>query len=186
MSRVIISHEYGSSPDQAWYGHMAAALGSHEVKVPQMPDPEAPQPEPWLKAVTAEVADPRDTVLVGHSLGAVNLLRLLQRHDVDREGQYAGVVLVAAMAHEVGYDQLASFFDGGFDWDRIRRAAKRFRLLVAIDDPVLTPDPLEHVRLFAAHLGAKALVTPDGIHFSRLQDRRELHEAVTLVGELLP
>ncbi|MGH3756194.1 alpha/beta hydrolase [Actinophytocola sp.] len=56
MTRVVISHEYAGSPDQA----------------------EAPRPEHWLEAVTAEVTDPRDTVLVGHSLGAVNLLRLLQ------------------------------------------------------------------------------------------------------------
>ncbi|MFI7132784.1 hypothetical protein ACIBQ1_44395 [Nonomuraea sp. NPDC050153] len=48
------------------------------------------------------------------------------------------------------------------------------------------PDPLEHVRLFAEHLGATAVVTPDGVHFSRLQARAELDEAVTLVTEPLP
>ncbi|HEX2316254.1 MAG TPA: alpha/beta fold hydrolase [Thermomonospora sp.] len=183
MSRVVVSHEFASSPDQAWYPHLARRLADHQVRVPPMPDPQAPEPEPWLTAVTAEVTDPADTVLVGHSLGGVNVLRVLQRH----EGlPYAGAVLVASMAHEVGYDQLAAFFEGGFDWERIRRAATAFRVLVAIDDPVLTPDPLEHVRLFAEHLGAKALVTPEGVHFSRLQDRRELDEAVALVTELLP
>jgi uncharacterized protein len=183
MSRIVISHEYASSPDHAWYGHLVSRLPGHDVRVPQMPDPEAPQPEPWSKAVTAEVTDPADTVLVGHSIGGVTLLRVLEQHDGE---PYAGVVLVAAMAHEVGYDQLAAFFEGGFDWDRIRSAAKAFRVLVAIDDPVLSPDPLEHVRLFAERLRAKALVAPDGMHFSRLQDRRELDEAVTLVTGLLP
>lgn len=183
MSTVVVSHELSSSPDQAWYGHLAATLTEHDVRVPQMPEPDAPQPEPWLQTIAAEVTDPSDTVLVGHSLGGVNLLRLLQRH----EGEpFAGVVLVAAMAHEVGYDLLALFFEGGFDWERIRNAAKQFRVLVAIDDPVLTPNPLEHVQLFATHLGATSVVTPDGIHFSRLQNRRELDEAVTLVTELLP
>ncbi|MFE6859106.1 alpha/beta fold hydrolase [Nocardia sp. NPDC057668] len=162
---------------------LAATLGDHDVRVPQMPNPEAPEPQPWLDAVRAEITDPADTVLVGHSLGGVTMLRALERH----EGEpFAGLVLVAAMAHEVGYDQLAPFFDGGFDWDRIRNAAKGFRVLVAVDDPVLTPAPLEHVQLFATHLGAKALVTPDGIHFSRHQNRRELHEAVDLVRDLLP
>ncbi|MFI6867358.1 RBBP9/YdeN family alpha/beta hydrolase [Nocardia sp. NPDC050406] len=183
MSTVVVSHEYGSSPDQAWYDHLVAALRDHEVRVPQMPDPEAPQPEPWLRTVAEQIGDPADTVLVGHSLGGVNLLRLLQRH----EGEpFAGVVLVASMAHEVGYDDLTPFFEGGFDWERIRQAAKGFRVLVALDDGVLTPDPLEHVRLFATHLGAKSVVTADGIHFSRYQNRRELHEAVALVEELLP
>ncbi|MFB8008719.1 alpha/beta fold hydrolase [Nocardia sp. NPDC056000] len=183
MSTVVVSHEYASSPDQAWYAHLAATLDADDVRVPQMPNPEAPEPEPWLRAVAAEITDPADTILVGHSLGGVNLLRLLQRHE---GAPFAGVVLVAAMAHEVGYDNLAPFFDGGFDWDRIRNAAKGFRVLVAIDDPVLTPEPLEHVRLFATHLGAKSVITPDGIHFSRLQNRRELNAAVELVRELLP
>ncbi|QLY30086.1 alpha/beta fold hydrolase [Nocardia huaxiensis] len=183
MSTVVISHEYASSPDQAWYEHLAATLDAHDVRTPQMPDPEAPQPEPWLRAVAEQITDPADTVLVGHSLGGVNLLRLLQRH----EGEpFAGVVLVAAMAHEVGYDQLAAFFEDGFDWARIRNAAKQFRVLAAIDDPVLTPDPLDHVRLFTTHLGAKSIVTADGIHFSRHQNRRELREAIDLVTELLP
>ena len=52
--------------------------------------------------------------------------------------------------------------------------------------PVLTPDPLQHVRMFATNLGATALVTPSGMHFSRLQDRRELDEAVALVSGMLP
>ncbi|WP_405132652.1 alpha/beta fold hydrolase [Nocardia sp. NBC_01388] len=183
MSTVVVSHEYASSPDQAWYEHLATALGAHDVRVPQMPNPEAPEPEPWLRAVAAEVSAPADTVLVGHSLGGVNLLRLLQQHE---GAPFAGVVLVASMAHEVGYEALAPFFDNGFDWPRIRNAAKQFRVLVAIDDPVLTPDPLDHVRLFTTHLGAKSLITPDGIHFSRHQNRRELHEAVQMVQELLP
>ncbi|MFI6325005.1 RBBP9/YdeN family alpha/beta hydrolase [Nonomuraea sp. NPDC050556] len=185
MSKIVVSHELASDPGQAWYGHLSAQLGAlgHEVAVPQMPDPETPSPEPWAKAVTAEVADPADTVLVGHSLGGVNLLRVLQRHD---GAPYAGLVLVASMAHEVGYEALAPFFEGGFDWDRIRSAVRGVRVLVATDDPVLTPDPLEHVRIFADKLGATAVVTPGGVHFSRHQDRRELHEAVALVKELLP
>lgn len=115
----------------------------------------------------------------------MNVLRLMEQHDPEIDGAYAGALLVATPAHEVGYDVLAGFFEGGFDWAHIRRAAARIRVLVAADDPVLTPDPLGHVRLFAANLRSTALVTPEGLHFSRLQERAELHEAVALVSELL-
>ncbi|MFE3449210.1 alpha/beta hydrolase [Nonomuraea sp. NPDC059194] len=117
--------------------HELTARG-HEVRVPQLPDPEAPQPEAWLKTLAAEVADPADTVLVGHSIGGVNVLRLLEQHD---SAIFAGALLVATPAHEVGYDALAGFFAGGFDWARIRRAAAQIRVLVAVDDPVLTRPP---------------------------------------------
>jgi hypothetical protein len=59
-------------------------------------------------------------------------------------------------------------------------------MLVAIDDLVLTPDPLEHVRLVAERLGAKSLVTADGGRFGYRQNRRELREALGLVAEMLP
>ncbi|WP_394813935.1 hypothetical protein [Streptomyces litchfieldiae] len=89
-------------------------------------------------------------------------------------------------AVEVGYDALAPFFDGGFVWEGVRLTARQFRALIAVDDPVLTPDPIDHARLYTSKLGAKVLLTPECVHFSRLRNRTELHEAVTLVNEILP
>jgi len=58
----------------------------HTVRIPDLPDPSAPEPEAWLKTLgaAADPAEAGDTVLVGHSLGGVNVLRLLQQHDTDR------------------------------------------------------------------------------------------------------
>lgn len=188
MSRIVVSHEYASGPDEAWYPHLRdeLVLRGHQVRVPQLPEPDAPQPEAWRTTLGGEVAEPADTILVGHSIGGVNVLRQLEQHDAAQEGSYAGALLVATPAHEVGYDELAGFFDGGLDWKRIQAAATQFRVLVAVDDPVLTPEPLGHVGLLADKLGATALVTPTGQHFSRQQNRRELHEAIALVAEMLP
>ncbi|MFD7262304.1 RBBP9/YdeN family alpha/beta hydrolase [Streptomyces sp. NPDC059874] len=191
MSEIVVSHGYGASDDSVWFPYLTEQLAAagHRVTVPRLPESATPRLEPWRKTYGAAVstAGPADsTVLVGHSIGAVNVLRFLEQHDPAAQGQFAGVLLVAASAHEVGYDELAEFFEGGFDWERIRRSARRFRVLQAMDDPVNQPDPTEHVRLFVEGLGATAVVTPTGGHFGATPDDHvEVPEVVRLVAELL-
>ncbi|MEU4066771.1 alpha/beta fold hydrolase [Streptomyces wedmorensis] len=191
MSTIIVSHGFGMSSTDHWYPYLRDELTAtgHDVRVPQLPDAHAPQADAWLKALTAETAaaPAPDTVLVGHSLGGVNVLRLLARHDVDAEGPYAGVVLVASMAGEVGYDALAPFFDPGFDWPRIRRAATSFRILHAADDPVTGPATPDHIMKFVTELGATATVPAEGGHFPSTDTTLpRLPEALRLVTDVLP
>ncbi len=94
------------------------------------------------------------------------------------------------MAGPVGYEAVAGFFpESGFDWPRIRSAVQRTRLLVALDDTVLSPNPLEHVLLFALHAGATATVLPNGGHLPDwTEDKRPvgpLPQAVQLVLDCL-
>ncbi|WP_267912963.1 alpha/beta hydrolase [Streptomyces sp. N35] len=190
MSTVVVSHGFAMNSTDHWYPYLQAELGSagHEVHVPQLPSPQAPSADGWLEALTAQTAQApaADTVLVGHSLGGVNVLRLLQQHDVEAEGPYAGVVLVASMAGEVGYDALAPFFEPDFDWARIRRAAKSFRILHAADDPVTGAATSEHIMKFVTELGATATVPAEGGHFPSTDGTRtQLPEALRLVQDAL-
>ncbi|MEU5216373.1 alpha/beta fold hydrolase [Streptomyces sp. NPDC020807] len=191
MSTIVVSHMLATTGDTLWYPSLRTALApeGHEVRIPDLPDPETPRPEAWLKALVAE-ADPAaapDTVLVGHSLGGVNVLRLLQEHDTDTYGPYAGVVLVASMAKEVGYEALADFFEPGFDWGRIRRAVREVRVLHAVDDPVTGDATPEHLVSFARDLGATVTLTPEGGHFPTWGvELTELPQALRLVREVLP
>lgn len=189
MSTIVVSYGLQAREDSVWFPAFRAELSDlgHQVVIPNLPDIDTPQCDPWREALAAAAAgNPlEDTVLGGHSFGAVNVLRVLEAHDVS-VGTFAGVVLVSASAHEVGYDLLAGFFEGGFDWNRIRAAATGFRVLQAIDDPVNAPDPLEHVGILVRELGAVAMVLPDGGHLGAYPERHmELPEAVLLVQECL-
>lgn len=190
MSTIIVSHDLGADSDSVWFPYLSAKLTAlgHTVVVPNLPDPATPRLEPWRKtlAAAAETASAPDTVVVGHSIGGVNVLRMLEEHDPAAHGSYAGAILVATAAHEVGYDALAEFFDQPFDWDRIRNAASEFRVLAAVDDPVNIPDPVEHVGLLVRNLGATATVLPSGRHLGDYPDDHiDLPEAVRLVTEIL-
>ncbi|MEU8919397.1 alpha/beta fold hydrolase [Kitasatospora sp. NPDC048545] len=191
MSEIVVAHGYGASDDSVWFPYLTEQLAKagHRVTVPRLPETGAPRLQPWREAYgeAALAAGPAEsTVLVGHSIGGVNVLRFLEQHDPEANGVFAGVLLVSASAHPVGYEALASFFEDEFDWERIRRSARGFRILQAMDDPVNQPDPAEHVRLFVRGLGATAVVTPTGGHYGAAPDDHvEVPEAVRLVTELL-
>ena len=191
MSTVVVSHGLEAGSDSVWFPTLRAdleALG-HTVVIPELPDAAAPHLKPWRDAyghAVSEAGTPQDTVLIGHSIGAVNILRFLEQHDPETSGTFAGVVLVSAAVHEVGYDLLAEFFEGGFDWPRIRAAATEFRALAAIDDPVNVPDPIEHVGVLVREVGAVALVLPEGGHLGATPDDHILlPEASRLVLDCL-
>ncbi|MFE0511342.1 RBBP9/YdeN family alpha/beta hydrolase [Streptomyces sp. NPDC058964] len=188
-TRVVLSHAWTADPGTAWYPHLAKQLRGvgHEVRVPQLPEPMTPRREPWREALAAEAAvgPAEQTVLVGHSLGGVNVLRLLEQHDTERDGAYAGVLLVATPARSLGFGEIEEFFDGGFDHARIRRAAGQVRVLIASDDPVLGPDPLSHVREHVETLGATVTLTPTGGHFSPAEQCTELPSGLALVRAAL-
>ncbi|MBT2458560.1 alpha/beta hydrolase [Streptomyces sp. ISL-86] len=186
----VLAHGYGMSGGEHWYPSVAEELAveGHEVRVPDFPEPFAPEAGAWLKELRAETEGARagETVLVGHSLGGVNVLRLLEEHDTVAEGAFAGVVFVASMNADVGYEALAPFFSPGFDWARIRGAAREFRVLHAADDPVTGGRTPEHIMRFVTELGAAARVTASGGHFpSTGGSQLELPDAVRLIREVL-
>jgi predicted alpha/beta hydrolase family esterase len=189
MSTVVISHGYGADHDSVWFPYARTALEAqgHRVVIPDLPDSDAPALGPWVTALRAAAAglDPAGTVLVGHSVGGVNVLRLLESHD--DAAPFAGAVLVATPAQlPPGYDSLAGFFAVPFDWPRLRRAAREYRVLTAADDPVLQPDPAAHVRALVTGLEATATFTATGAHYGATPDDRiDLPEAVRLVLDCL-
>jgi predicted alpha/beta hydrolase family esterase len=190
MSTIVVSHAYGSDEHSVWYPYLRDELQQlgHTVDVPNLPATQAPRLASWRDAfaVRATAAPAHDTVLVGHSVGAVNILRFLEQRDPDRDGVFTGAVLVATPAHEVGYDALAEFFAQPFAWSKIRRTARRLHVLTAADDPVLIPNPMEHVGTLVTQLGATGTITPTGGHFgSAPDDHIEVPEAVRLILDVL-
>jgi predicted alpha/beta hydrolase family esterase len=190
VSTIVVSHGYGSSDDSVWLPYLRTAMESrgHRVEIPQLPHSDAPRLQPWRTTLAERAATglPGDTVLVGHSIGGVNVLRLLENYDVDRTGPFAGAVLVSTASRDVGYEALTEFFAEPFDWPRIRRAARQFRVLAAADDPVNIPDPMDHVKDLVIGLGATAVVTATGAHFGATPDDHiDLPEVVCLVLDCL-
>lgn len=166
INRYIIIHGTKGSPSANWFPWLAAQLRARGagVLIPQMPTPEGQSLASWLTALSQQVSTvDSQTCIIGHSVGAVFLLRYLERC----AGPLGSSVFVAGFTGTLGnpeYDQLNStFVDTSYDWIKIRRNAGRIVCIAGDDDPYV---PLSQPSELAEHLGAQLQLIPGGGHLN--------------------
>jgi predicted alpha/beta hydrolase family esterase len=97
--RVLFVHGAGEGAheaDKKLAASLEDALGSgYEVRSPKMPDEDSPEIEAWKDRISEELAEmDGEVVLVGHSVGALILLKYLS--EGEPEMPVGGLFLVAA------------------------------------------------------------------------------------------
>lgn len=166
MAKAAIIHGTGGSPSGNWFPWLAAELQTrgYEAITPKMPTPAGQSLAGWLEAFAEQVGTIDDsTLLIGHSIGAVFLARLLERASVP----VRSCVFVCPFTGELGlpeFDLLnATFVRGGFDWPTIRANGGEMSVICGDDDPyVPMVQPLE----FAQGLGVTPIIVPGGKHLN--------------------
>src|SRR3989304_7206168 len=81
-SEVFIFHGTGGYPGENWFPWMKNELEQkgYNVFVPQFPTPEGQSLEAWLDVLSLQKDKiDQNTIFIGHSLGGLFLLRLLER-----------------------------------------------------------------------------------------------------------
>ncbi|MCX4777671.1 hypothetical protein [Streptomyces sp. NBC_01264] len=186
MGGIVIEHGHGHGmgAGEHWYeatGEEFAAEG-HEVRIPNFPEPFAPDADGWLRELE-ELDMETAGAPAGEALPRL-WLRLLQGRGTGAEGAFSGVAPLAS--GEVGSGALAPIFSPEFDWQRNRRAARELRVLRAAGAPVSGEPVGEHVVRCVRGLGAGARVTASGGPVpSTGGSRLVLPDAVRLIGEVL-
>ncbi|MBD2768202.1 alpha/beta hydrolase [Hymenobacter sp. BT664] len=183
MNRVVLSHACPATPETAWYPYIRQKLTQKgfEMEIPQLPDPEHSRLQSWQNAF-APIADeaPANTVLIGHSLGCINVLRYLEQYE--GADKFPLVILVAPPAFDLGYPNLADFFATPLDFSGLKQKAEKVVVLVTPTDRVLQPEPVQHGLKYVQEAGAKLIVLAEGGHFAPFDNVTELKEIVEEIG----
>ena len=166
MKKIVIIHGTKGSPEANWFPWLAETLRHQHAQVvtPRMPTPEGQNLSSWLSEFSQQVGViDEGTTLIGHSLGATFLLRILER----QTAPVAQSVFVAGLLDKIGiaeYDQLnCSFIETSYDWVTIRRNAGRVVCLSGEGDPYV---PALQGEQLAANLGVKNRIIPCGGHLN--------------------
>jgi len=182
--KAFIFHCWGGDSRGCWRGWLADELRRKGVEVvaPEFPDTDNPRLPAWLPVARRTVPkfDPSaEWVLVGHSLGCPTILRLLENL---KEGEKVkAAVLVAAFAKDLGIDEIRTFIDKPFDWEKIKKKAGKFVIVNSDNDPYV---PLAEGERVAKLLGAELIVEHgaghinEGSGFTRYKRLLELLEAL--------
>lgn len=187
LRRVFIIHGYQSNPKDCWFPWLKKELAKrgYKVFVPRMPNPARPEKSSWVEELKRVVGIPdENTVLVGHSLGAITILRYIET--LKQNQKIGGAVFVAgrAMGRKTfggRYGKISSFFQSPINWRKIKRRCKKFTGIYSTDDPVVST---ENGRLLKRKLGAKLILARNKGHFSRSDKVYKLPVALSAVADI--
>jgi uncharacterized protein len=185
MKYAIISQGFPVNPATPWFPNLQIELNKLgiETLLPQMP--EVPSIETWHKTLASKANQfPKETILIGHSIGCVNVLKYIESSDLTTKIPL--VILVAPPAFSLGYEPLNSFFEKPLDYEKIMSEVEKIVVIIAKNDSVLQPDPVKHATVFLEKLYSKTILLPKGGHFAPFDENGgvtipELVEEIKLV-----
>lgn len=157
--RIVFIHGYKASSQTNFFPWLKEELirRGHEVVAPDLPNPEAPDPDEWTKALLEEVGPVDDeTIVVGHSIGAAEALRFLEA--AEARSTVKGCVLVAP-PWMIKDERFRGFFMSELDFDVLMWKASRFTIIHSHDDQVI---PFDHAKKYANVLHAKLVERNEG------------------------
>jgi predicted alpha/beta hydrolase family esterase len=165
MKVVIIHGAYGS-PEENWIPWLKTELEKLDCEViaPRFPTPKGQKLEKWLKILSMEVLDwSEDIIFIGHSLGPALILKKIE----ELEKPIKATFLVSGFIGELGLKEFdpinASFFEKGFDWEKIRQNCQKFFIYNSDNDPYV---PLAKGEELANNLRVKLNIIHNASHIN--------------------
>lgn len=168
MKNAIIIHGTEGHPRENWFPWLKKELEGKgfQVSVPQFPSPPviAAKISKWFD-VLKDYEDQIDeeTVLVGHSLGGVFTLRILEK--IKQPVQAAFFVgTPIGIKPILNFDRDEAFSGFTFDWEAIKKNSKKFVVYHSDSDPYVG---LENGKELAKKLGVSLSFIPNAGHFNK-------------------
>ena len=168
MNTAIIIHGTEGYPEENWFPWLKQELQQegYEVIVPQFPSPPivAAKISEWfdvLKGYENKVNE--DTLLIGHSLGGIFTLRILERLNDPVRGAFL-IGTPIGVRPILNYDRDSEFSGFDFNWEKIKQNAKHFVVFQSDDDPYVG---LDNGKQLANKLGVELNFVPNAGHFNK-------------------
>lgn len=175
--KVILIHgNGGSTGTDNWFPYVKHALETEGFVViaETMPDNVLARERIWLPFLKNELGADENTILVGHSSGAVAAMRFAETNKL------YGSVLVGACYTDLGdEDEKAScYYDRAWQWDAIKANQNQIVQFASTDDPYI---PIEEARYIHEKLATDYHESTDQGHFGEDTGKVTFPEVVEAV-----
>ncbi len=162
MKNAIILHGTGASPESNWFAWLKKKLESqgYTVWLPQLPKSDSPNMETYLNFLLKDTTQfGNETIIIGHSSGAVAALGLLGKLKAPIKTAY----LVSVFKDSLGWDALEGLFTEKINYKAAGQNAEKIVFLHSDNDPYC---PLEHAEYLSKQVGGKLVVITGQGHFN--------------------
>jgi hypothetical protein len=177
LPKIILVHGNGGATAEGcwfpWVAHMLREMG-FEVISPTMPDNVEAKAAIWLLYLREVCGADEQTIIVGHSSGAVAALRLAETTRI------LGSILVAPCYTDLGMESeaLSGYYDHPWNWQAIKQNQHFIVQLASQDDPFI---PVREARFIHEQLDSEYHEFTDREHFGWPTDIKELPEVIEIV-----
>ncbi len=166
----------GSTTHDNWFPFVQKSLEQRgfEVVAATFPDPVLARESYWIPFLRDELKVDKDTVLVGHSSGAIAAMRFAEQY------QILGSVLVGTYyTHlNVESEKQSGYFDRPWNWQAIKRNQQWAVIFASQDDPWI---PVAEPRFIHEQLNCEYHEFTDQGHFGGDYYKPEFPELVSAV-----
>jgi len=179
--KVIVLHGNGNStPHDNWIPYIKRELENLGIAciTPQMPDAPLSRSKYWLPKLKDELYAEENTILVGHSTGALAAMRYAEQNKI------LGSVLIGAMHTDLDIEneKLSGYFDTSWNWEAQRKNQQWSVVFASQDDPWI---PIQEARFVHEQLHAEYHEFTDQGHFGGDYYKPEFPELFAVVQRKL-
>lgn len=183
MKTAIILHGTLGSPDGNWFTWLKSELEKRgfQVWLPQLPHAEQPSLNEWYKFIQKECpfAINEDTLIVGHSSGAI-LALIIAQNNMEK----VGAIVDISVFHDnsLQWEPNSKLFDVKFDWQAIRQGTNKLLCVHSDDDPYV---PLGQAQYVANNCRAELIMIPGQGHFNleKSEEYRQFPQLLELIDQ---
>ncbi len=173
----ILVHGWEGGPDKDWFPWLNKKLirAGHDVTNMSMPNPMFPKKEEWVKHLEEHIDPTRETFFIAHSLGAIAVLKYLEKINK----KIKGVIFIAPyVINEKKYKTLSSFYSRGIDWSKVDKNCNKFFTIFSDDDTFVSLDQYLYMK---DKTDVELIMVSDKGHFSDDDKIKELPELYNII-----
>lgn len=183
--KCYIVHRWGGSPDVDWYHWLKDELEESDchTEILEMPNPDNPKIEEWLKYMDEHVELGEDVILVGHSIGCQAIIRFLEKKKI----KIKGCVFVAGWFSLTGLEtkeekEIAKpWLTKKIDLGKVKDLMGKSIAIFSTNDPFV---PLDNQKKFR-QLGSEIVIEEDKGHYTESDNIKEPEGILDSVMSLL-
>lgn len=166
--KFVILHGTAANHTSNWFSWLKDKLEDrgHEVWLPDLPGAEEPDLVRYNEFLLSQNYDFNDSILIGHSSGAVAINGLLQ--ELSDDTQVLAAFLLGVFKGDLDWPALRKV-DISFDYPKIKTKAQNFYVIHSDNDPHC---PLEDAKWIAEQLDAEFILLSGMQHFSAAIEER--------------
>ncbi len=180
MKIMLVPGNGNANMSEIWYPWITKELKRLGFKIiaKNMPDANLARKEFWLPFIEQQLGNDSDSILIGHSSGAVAALIYAETHKLQ------GIILVSVCHTDLGdeREKMSGYFDHSWQWNKIKDNVKWVIQFHSLNDPYISIDEARYV---AQKLNTEYHEYPDQGHFSTDVDKVEFPELLEVLRQKL-